>query len=291
MSTSASHPLRIVGVHGVGNHDRRSTPEQVRAAQRAHWTRYLADGLDLPTSRLDVDFAYYAPMLNPAPTTQGVADAEELADPLARKLMTAWLEELGAPQPVTQGALTLPLRYAFSWVAEKFSLDGRLTQLFIQLFFREVASYLRTDDDPARLAAREEVAARIAQHRPHVVIAHSLGTVVTYEALHAHPELHVDLLLTLGSPLALPRAVFDRLSPRPSGPSVPLGARPAGVARWVNIADPGDPVAIPPRLARAFNGIALDLTDSIHETYGFHHAKYYLSCAATAATLGPYLGA
>ncbi|WP_326585438.1 GPI inositol-deacylase [Streptomyces sp. NBC_00481] len=275
----------------MGYHDGRSTADQVRAAQNTLWAQHLASGLQLPTDSFDLDFAYYAALLNTGPTVQGAADAEELSDPLAKELMAAWLKELGAPTPVTQGALTLPVRYAASWVAEKFSLDGRLTQLFIRLFFREVALYLRADDDQARLAAREEVAARIAQHRPRVVIAHSLGTVVTYEALHAHPELHVELLLTLGSPLALPHAVFDRLTPRPTGPSTPLGARPDSVARWVNIADPGDPVAIPPRLARAFTGIALDLTDSIHATYRFHHAKNYLSCAATAATLGPYLGA
>lgn len=277
----------------MGNHDPHSTVDQVRAAQSVLWTQHLASGLQLPTNSFDLDFAYYAALLNTGPAAQGAADAEELSDPLAQELMAAWLEELGAPTPVAQGALTLPLRYAAAWVAEKFSLDGRLTQLFIRLLFREVALYLRADEDQARLAAREEVAARIAQHRPRVVISHSLGTVVTYEALHAHPELKVELLLTLGSPLALPHAVFDRLTPRPTGlsTSTPLGARPEGVARWVNIADPGDPVAIPPRLARAFTGIALDLTDSIHPTYGFHHAKNYLSCAATAATLGPYLGA
>jgi hypothetical protein len=36
-------------------------------------------------------------------------------------------------------------------------------------------------------------------------MAHVLGTVVAYEALHAHPDLHVYLLVTLASPLALPR--------------------------------------------------------------------------------------
>ena len=34
-------------------------------------------------------------------------------------------------------------------------------------------------------------------------MAHFLGTVVVYEALHAHPDLHVYLLVTLGSPRAL----------------------------------------------------------------------------------------
>ncbi|MCL7493119.1 serine peptidase [Streptomyces sp. MCA2] len=291
MSSPTSGPLTIVAVHGVGHYDPRATAAQVRAAHIPRWTDHLTGGLGVAAARLDVDFAYYAPMLNSGRTVQGHHEANELSDPVSRELMAAWLEQLGAPRPVTQGALTLPLRHAASWVAEKFSLDGRLTQLFIRLFFQEVAAYLRTDESPARLAAREEVAMRIAQHRPRVVIAHSLGTVIAYEALHAYPELQVDLFLSLGSPLALPRAVFDRLLPRPLGdPPARLGARPGGVARWVNIADPGDPVAIPPHLARSFTGIALDLTDSVHTAFGFHHAKNYLSCAATAATLGPYLG-
>jgi hypothetical protein len=290
MTLSADAPLGIVAVHSVGHYDRHRTAEVVRAAYSVDWAGHLAAGLGVAPDRLDLAFAYYAPQLHPGPTAHG-SDPEELDDPLAKELMKEWLDALAAPAPVSHGALTLPLRYAASWVAEKFSLDGRLTQLFIRMFVREVAAYLRGDSDPARLAAREEVASQIAQHRPRVVIAHSLGTVVSYEALHAHPELQVELLLTLGSPLALPRAVFDRLLPRPAdGPNGRLGARPASVKRWVNVADPGDPVAIPPHLACAFQGIALDLTDTVQAGFGFHHAKNYLSCAAVAASLGPYLG-
>ncbi len=50
-----------------------------------------------------------------------------------------------------------------------------------------------------------------------------------------------DLLVTLGSPLALPGAVFGRLQPRPA---LAVGLRPANVRRWVNISDNGDPIAI-----------------------------------------------
>lgn len=290
MTPRPNTSLGVVAVHGVGHYDRHRTPDSICAAYSADWARHLAAGLGVTADRLDVGFAYYAPELHFGPTVHG-DDPEDLKDPLAKELMAEWLDALAAPVPISQGALTLPLRYTASWVAEKFSLDGRLTRLFVRVFFREVAAYLRGDNDPARLAARDEVAHRIAQHRPRIVIAHSLGTVVAYEALHAHPELKVELLLTLGSPLALPRAVFDRLLPRPAdGPTGRLGARPEGVERWVNIADPGDPVAIPPYLARAFRGIALDLTDTVHAGFGFHHAKNYLSCAATAATLGPYLG-
>jgi hypothetical protein len=288
--TPSGSPLGIVAVHGVGHYDRRRTADAVRAAYSADWAGHLASGLGVTADRLDVGFAYYAPFLHPGSIAHG-DDIDELDDPLAQELMEQWVDALGAPASIAQGAVTLPLRYAASWVATKFSLDGRLTRLFVRAFFREVAAYLRGDQDPGRLAAREEVAEQLARHRPRIVIAHSLGTVVTYEALHAHPELKAELFLTLGSPLALPGAVFGRLLPSPvGGPAGLFGARPEGVERWVNIADPGDPVAIPPRLARAFHGIALDLTATIAAGFGFHHAKNYLSCAATAATLGPYLG-
>jgi hypothetical protein len=291
MSNGADDRLAILAVHGVGYRDARATAEQVRAAHIQSWTRHLAGGIGIETARLDLDFAYYAHLLHSGPTVQGPQDTDEVLDPLAKELIAAWLEALGAPRPVAQGALTMPLRYAASWVAERFSLNGRLTELFIRIFFREVAAYLADVDSPARAAVREEVAARIARHRPRVVLAHSLGTVVTYEALHEHPELQVELLVTMGSPLALPHGVFDRLIPAPTGaPPARFGMRPAGVARWVNVADPGDPVASPPRLARAFTGISEDLTDPIHPTFGFHDAKNYLSCKATAATLAPYLG-
>jgi hypothetical protein len=38
-------------------------------------------------------------------------------------------------------------------------------------------------------------------------MAHFLGTVVAYEALDVRLDLHVYLLVTVGSPLALPGAI------------------------------------------------------------------------------------
>ncbi|MFE1443357.1 serine peptidase [Streptomyces sp. NPDC058739] len=281
---------RIVAVHGVGYHQRRKAPEAVRAEHIGHWTRHLAEGLGVEPALLSLDFAHYAHLLHTGPVAQGQNATDNLRDPLAQELMTQWLTELGAPEPIAQGKLTRPLRKSATWVAERFDLDGSPTEHFVRLLFPEVAAYLRADDAPARLAVREEVAGRIAAHRPQVVVAHSLGTVVTYEALHAHPELEVDLLLTLGSPLALPHAVFPRLTPRPeAGTPRPRGQRPPGVKRWVNIADPGDPVAIPPGLDRAFHGVDLDITTTIHAAFGFHHAKNYLRCAPTAGQLAPFL--
>ncbi|MFE3269926.1 hypothetical protein [Streptomyces sp. NPDC059215] len=127
--------------------------------------------------------------------------------------------KLNVPELTAQGRLGIPLRNIVTALARHFSFDGRLTRGFIATCLREVNMYMRHPEAPARLAAREEVASVIAAHQPRIVIAHSLGSVVTYEALHAHPELRVELLVTVGSPLALPHGIFQRLQPAPGNSS------------------------------------------------------------------------
>ena len=48
-----------------------------------------------------------------------------------------------------------------------------------------------------------------------MLVGHSLGSVVAYEALCANPEWPVRMLVTLGSPLGIPNLIFDRLEPAP----------------------------------------------------------------------------
>ncbi|MER6123254.1 hypothetical protein ABT173_11385 [Streptomyces sp. NPDC001795] len=295
MTHPGTPPLRVVAVHGVGNSfgaDITGTRlEEFRMLKAAAWARQLGNGLGAPADRLDLDFAYYADKLLTAPPAQGGQDGDFLDNPLAQEMLAAWAQELGVPDEVSQGHATVPLRALSSWVARRFDLADGPLRVFLRMLFPEVATYLRTEDAPERAAARDEVAARIDRHRPQVVIAHSLGSVVAYEALHARPDLQPDLFLTLGSPLALPRAVFERLTPAPRSVTGLLqGARLPGQTRWVNIADPGDPVAVPPQLGRHFEGVSLDHTSVISPLFHFHHATNYLRSATTAATIAPYLG-
>ncbi|GHH29627.1 serine peptidase [Streptomyces lanatus] len=295
MTNPGTPLLRVVAVHGVGNSFGAGITgtrlEELRALKAAAWARQLGNGLGVAADRIDLDFAYYADKLVTAHPAQGEQDGDFLDDPLAQEMLAAWAQELGVPDEVSQGHATVPLRALSSWVACRFDLADGPLRVFLRMLFPEVAAYLRTEDAPERAAAREEVAARIDRHRPQVVIAHSLGSVVAYEALHANPGLQPELFLTLGSPLALPRAVFERLTPAPrAARGTPQGVRLPGQTRWVNIADPGDPVAVPRQLGRHFEGIALDHTSVISPLFHFHHATNYLQSATTAATIAPYLG-
>ncbi len=272
---------QIVGVHGIGNHQRGTTPVQAAAVLGTRWSSALRRGLGLD-SDLQAVVAYYAHYLAPD-TAQGAGDPEHLAEP-EQQMLLRWAAALGAPREVAQGRLAAPARAAADWIARRFGLDNRVVRLLVTTFCREVHLYLA---DPARrYAVRGDVADTIAAHEPAAVIAHSLGSVVAYETLWARPDLQIDLLITLGSPLALPDVVFPHLDPAPTNGK---GRRPPGVRRWINIADPGDFIAIPRGLAPSFDGIDTDLTTPIG-VFRLHKVTGYLACPATAAALATLLG-
>ena len=104
------------------------------------------------------------------------------------------------------------------------------------------------------------------------------GLAMTYVSLWARPELQIDLLITFGPPLAQPDIVF----PNSILPRTREGVLTAGVRRWINIADPGDFIAIPAGLARYLESIDADLTAPIG-VFDTHKVAGYLACTTTTA--------
>lgn len=273
---------RLVGIHGVGNHQPAMIPTHAAAWLSQLWIRHLTGKATGSYATFDLRVAYYAHHLVPAGQQGTISDDPTTLEPDAQVMLLAWVAQLGAPPEVAQGYGTFPLRQAISWVASRFDLPRDRISWFVTRFFGEVATYL--GDQGRRVAARDTVGDLIATHKPSVVLAHSLGSIIAYETLWAHPNLHIDLLITLGSPLGMPDVIFDRLHPDPVNGH---GTRPPGVTRWVNLADPGDLIAIPRHLHRRFHGIDLDDEPVIH-AFDFHRVANYLSCRATQAQLIPY---
>jgi hypothetical protein len=280
---------RIAGVHGIGNYHYLADAGSLAAAVEkisADWTRALTSGLASVHSdygsQVDLRVTYYAHLLHRG-TTQGDIDPAYL-DGDAQDLLIAWVEKLvlaSAPQ-IAQGPRTARARAAADWLTRHL---GEPVRRAVISFCREVSTYL---GDPARRqAARDAVARTIADHKPRILIAHSLGSIVAYESLWQRPWPKIDLLLTLGSPLALPDTFFDRLEPRPVKGR---GSRPPGTAGWINLADIGDIIAVPHTgLADNFDGLDYDNPAIIIGEGAFHDIQHYLACRSTAEILMPYL--
>ncbi|WAL67356.1 hypothetical protein ORV05_06095 [Amycolatopsis cynarae] len=238
--------LRVLGVHGAGSHRYRSrsgTADQTRATLTTQWLGHLRTAVDGRTP-LDLRVAYYGDHLEDGNRESACEDDPSFLTPGERELLARWVTQLWpelAAAPDGERA-----EQALGWLTRAF---GPGTRLFGLHFCRELHTYLTAADRSA--AARQAVAAEIAEHRPDVIVAHSLGALVTYQALWEDPGHETGLLVTLGGPLALPGAL---------GEDEPHG-RPPSVRRWVNVADIGDIVAVPQAvLAERFTGLARDLT-------------------------------
>ncbi|GAA0941662.1 hypothetical protein GCM10009560_53770 [Nonomuraea longicatena] len=271
----------IVGVHGIGKYDyyleAGHSVEGAAEAMRVKWDRYLHRSLAVTEGEAGAyvaEIAYFSHLLNEVEPAKRRAPEEEMDGP-AQEVLAGWARELGVGEHLT-GAL----KKFTGWLLDK--LDTRAVA-FAQMFAPEVATYLT--DARRREQAQAVVASAVRRNRPQVVIAHSLGSVVAYETFWSNPDLKVELLITLGSPLGMRNVIFERLLPTPIDGR---GERPAGVGRWVNIADKHDIAAIPPLLDGSFAGVDEEHLVNL-DWIDFHTAGKYLGCQAISAHLRPYV--
>ena len=274
----------IVGVHGIKN-------EQLGRNQLvASWTPALADGLEFAAGHAvtawSMDVAFYGDLFLVSGGTEGLKgrtseeDVLELTEEEAADL-TAALDESGRPDAPEEAVHAGSEEKGYSpWVAQALlrRADHRFGSHATGLLFlgelRQIRRYLldatiKTEAD-ARVARKVTLDCR-------VIVAHSLGSVVAFEYLRQHPDRHLDLLVTLGSPLGL--NMIRRLMPNPAYGSDWL---PGNLTAWVNIRDLRDPVACAGDLSVRWPGIADEIVDNGDEA---HSVERYLSKKITGEAI------
>lgn len=303
----------IVLVHGIAQ-------EQLGASTlEKTWIPALADGVANAgdqiladriwrsgSSEIDIRMAYYGtPFIDPG--AQGAADINldtqplpYAAEELTEQLAVAWLEAAAksARDPSDQRQAERELAVIRGHVGEAQglrSVAGRpalnalanlrwfapfgmaVASRFVWAALTQVTRYLT--DEEIRSYAQGQVLQWIGPDT-RLVIGHSLGSVVAYEAVHrayeaAHlPADHSLTLITLGSPLGLQGVVYDKLRPQP--PHVPPAAN-----RWENFAANDDLVAAQLDLTRYFPpapGSAIHPQNHIVDTGSKpHQIEHYLT--------------
>ncbi|MFJ3230065.1 hypothetical protein [Streptomyces sp. NPDC086787] len=268
---------RILGVHGVGK-QRLGANSLLR-----EWEPALADGLERAEGPKltpgDLRIAFYGDLFRPPGRTLAVGDplytADDVDDLEAALLMEWWAACASAdPAVPPPGADTLARSPGSVQTAlrllqrSRFFAGVSLRALVFDL--KQVRRYLL--DEELRAGARARVEEAI-EPDTRVVVAHSLGSVVAYEALCARPGHRVRALVTIGSPLGM-RMIYERLRPEPGGwPGAP------DTPRWTNIVDKGDVVAAVRDLSPLFGtGVR---GRAVHNGSHAHDATLYLTALET----------
>ena len=154
---------------------------------------------------------------------------------------------------------------------------------FVNRALAQVTRYLSSEK--VRSAALQAVKDLLDQDTK-VVVGHSLGSVVAYEALHQVGH-SLPLFITIGSPLGLDTIIYPKLRPQPPG-------FPPVVRRWINIADRDDFIAAAPDLRPMFSR-GIPATAIFESGYTVdngakpHEAKFYLSKTEVGTPIGETL--
>ena len=289
---------RVVAVHGIG--------QQVRGESVLHeqWFPAMRDGVafagggDLGPQ--DVRCVSYGQVFRPAgrPLASDVPPltAEDVAEGFDQDLLALWWAQAARVDPavIAPDARTLARTPAGVQAALRALMGSAFfAGLALRALVFDLHQVRRYLTDPQVKAAAQEQVARVVTADTRVIVAHSLGSVVAYEALCAHPQWRqwpVRTLVTLGSPLGIPHLVFDRLQPKPAGDAGGgvRGVWPAPVEQWTNIVDAGDVVALVKDLGPLFGDRVRGFV--VHNGSHAHSVAPYLTAAETGAAIAAGLG-
>ncbi|MGL5362778.1 MAG: hypothetical protein ACRDBH_07855 [Bosea sp. (in: a-proteobacteria)] len=250
---------RIIGIHGLN--DKPSPPVLKR-----WWRKSLQEGLarncEQPGTQFDFQLVYWADL----EYAEAVAPENDPEPYAAMKGDGPFMRHSGSLQSKL-AALSLE---GFGKLASALARAPVLAEMLDQAVEKRAQDLFRYQNDAVqRRAVRERLLVELRRaQKPDLrtmLIAHSMGSLIAFDVLLAHPELRVDHLVTVGSPLGLgevkahSRREFGRLQV------------PEGVGRWDNFSDQRDPIAaLDMRLASDFpaNSHGVKIADhGVHNQY------------------------
>jgi hypothetical protein len=174
----------------------------------------------------------------------------------------------------------------------------------LEIHLRDLRRYVRNENEVAdfvRRLLKVPLQAAGKSDRPVLLIGHSMGSIVAYDALWelSHDGIdgcRIDLFMTMGSPLGQ-KFIQRRIK---GAQEEPERRYPNNIGRWVNIAAVGDLTAIDMRLKDDYQQMVdLGLTENIEDRQIYNyfrldgelnaHAEYgYLINAVTAGLIAEW---
>jgi hypothetical protein len=302
----------VTFIHGIAN-----KPPKDALLEQWRVALFDNDGIDLEGMGVTSSMVYWADLLYAEPLPEVVAQSRESLELDGRidagDTDMTWLLDVGPDEAAFVAAVGVQVGMAVvaptrgeagdvievGSPLESIPLPEFVKSRLMRVFLRDVHHYLyNTTFSPrphesylVRTTIRKRTVEALMEGAtrpgPHVMVTHSLGTVIAYDVLTGLDDAPaVDALITLGSPLGL-SDVQAKLAPPWTSydgwPSQRLGA-----GSWTNIADRLDPVcgfdaAIGPDFRRG--GVAQIVDTAVTNEGRWRHSvvKYFRQYAMRKA--------
>lgn len=259
--------LKIIGVHGLLN-----KPDQSTLAD--WWEKSLREGLRknerIEENLYDFELVYWSDLIYEEPLkseSQGSYKEGYVEEPYAE----ATSENLIEYSPDLMDRLRKFVSQYLGPAADywkKYQIDD-VMDLYISSreFFKDLRIYFKEehsttdrngDKRQTRDVLKDELKNTLRSLKANkcILIAHSMGTIISYESLldlgESDPELSIDAFLTIGSPLGIPEIRQRMLNNNPQA-NEPLRVPEILSGEWLNFADTRDTNALDPYLADDFS--------------------------------------
>jgi len=207
----------IIGIHGLGNKPPKDLLEK-------WWQQSIAEGLKRighPRKEFNFELVYWADSLHPVPLNPNETD----------KSNDLYLSERYVPASKRiknrRNGFKEKFINFFKRQRDKILFNESMhanfpsfTDLIIKHFFKDLDIYFtqkcveeNKSDCLAKDIIREIITNALKKHKRKdiLLIAHSMGTIVTYEVLiNSERNVTIDSLITMGSPIGVP-FIFDKL--------------------------------------------------------------------------------
>lgn len=288
--------MRLAFVHGINNE--MNTPETIEA----DWWQAITDGwndLGLPAKpKPMINVGYYGKILadaakgaKPEVVAQGTETGRRAA---ALAFLQAYQEDMNVEDTdirdamAEMGIIDEPV-VAQGWiqrslVAAGSAIERVLTgrgQRLAHGFMPQAVRYIEDEGLAAQIALVVRKAIFDEHDEPTIVVAHSLGTLVTYALLMDDRQdgRDIPLFLTLGSPLAI--GMMTQILPRredvPNNP----------IKKWTNAFRRDDPVTLGRAITETTLGIkgVENISEGLIERFNTHSPTAYLRSAPVAARI------
>jgi hypothetical protein len=313
--------MHVTFIHGISN-------KPAKDALHTIWKRALENAaypLNLGANGITSQMVYWADVFYEAPVAEGAYESSE--EPILVEIgpstsitrtrptsdaqnETAWLsavsQRLGIDESVSRAENSIRPTSEGSMAneLERIPLPGIVKDAFLREFLRDVHHYLFNATFSPRTGVTYQVQTEIqrrfvgavklgaAKPGPHVIVSHSMGTVIAYDCLKRVPDCpKVDAFVTIGSPLGIDE-VQDKLQPgwtRDDGfPSQKVAGH------WLNFFDRLDVVcALDPYLANDFRQntkMKIDDVSQSNEGLWRHDISKYLSGKEVSAGISRLFG-